>query len=93
MADITFKDVFRGAVASGKIELKPSTIARIRKGTIAKGDPIAAASRGRAGRKEHASNATILPSSSDHECSNGRQDRSILGHGSFDSEDNSKDRC
>ena len=44
MADITFKkEVLREAIASGKIELKPSTIARIRKGTIAKGDPIAAA--------------------------------------------------
>jgi cyclic pyranopterin phosphate synthase len=44
MADITFKkDILREAVASGKIELKPSTIARIRSGSIAKGDPIAAA--------------------------------------------------
>lgn len=44
MADITFKkDVLREAVASGKIELKPSTIRRIRRGQIAKGDPMAAA--------------------------------------------------
>jgi len=44
MADITSKkDVLREAVASGKIHLKPSTIARIRKGRIEKGDPIAAA--------------------------------------------------
>jgi len=44
MADITFKkEVLRQAVASGKIQLKPSTIALIQKGRIAKGDPIAAA--------------------------------------------------
>jgi len=44
MADISSKkDVFRQAVASGKILLKPSTIVRIRNGRIAKGDPIAAA--------------------------------------------------
>jgi cyclic pyranopterin phosphate synthase len=44
MADITSKpDVIRQAVASGKIQLKPSTIARVRKGGIAKGDPMAAA--------------------------------------------------
>lgn len=44
MADITSKrEVLRQAVASGKIQLKPSTIARIRNGRIAKGDPIAAA--------------------------------------------------
>jgi cyclic pyranopterin phosphate synthase len=44
MADITSKkEVFREAIASGKIHLKPSTIARIRKGRIEKGDPIAAA--------------------------------------------------
>lgn len=44
MADITLKkEVLRQAVASGKIQLKPSTISRIRKGRIAKGDPIAAA--------------------------------------------------
>jgi len=43
MADITSKKEFlRQAVASGKIQLKPSTITRIRKGQIAKGDPIAA---------------------------------------------------
>lgn len=44
MADITLKnEVLREAVASGRIQLKPSTIARIRKGRVAKGDPIAAA--------------------------------------------------
>lgn len=44
MADITFKkEVLREATASGRIQLKPSTIARIRKGQIAKGDPMAAA--------------------------------------------------
>lgn len=44
MADITFKEeILRQATASGKIQLKPSTITRIRKGRIAKGDPIAAA--------------------------------------------------
>lgn len=44
MADITRKkEILRQAVASGTIELRPSTIARIRKGRIAKGDPIAAA--------------------------------------------------
>jgi len=44
MADITSKkEILRQAVASGKIQLKPSTIKRIRKGQIAKGDPIAAA--------------------------------------------------
>ena len=44
MADITSKpEVLRQAIASGKIQLKPSTIALIRKGRIAKGDPIAAA--------------------------------------------------
>jgi len=44
MADITSKpDVIRQAVASGKIQLKPSTIARVRKGGIAKGDLMAAA--------------------------------------------------
>ena len=44
MADITSKpEVLRQAVASGKIQLKPSTIAKIRNGRIAKGDPIAAA--------------------------------------------------
>ncbi|WP_455285512.1 cyclic pyranopterin monophosphate synthase MoaC, partial [[Eubacterium] cellulosolvens] len=44
MADITFKkEVLREATASGRIHLKPSTIARIRKGQIAKGDPMAAA--------------------------------------------------
>ena len=44
MADITFKkEVLRQATASGRIQLKPSTIARIRKGQTAKGDPMAAA--------------------------------------------------
>jgi len=44
MADITSKpEVLRQAVASGRIQLKPSTIARVRNGRIAKGDPIAAA--------------------------------------------------
>jgi cyclic pyranopterin phosphate synthase len=44
MADITSKpEVLRQAVASGKIQLKPSTITKIRNGRIAKGDPIAAA--------------------------------------------------
>jgi len=44
MADITSKpEVLRQAVASGKIQLKPSTITKIRSGSIAKGDPIAAA--------------------------------------------------
>jgi len=44
MADITLKkEVLRQAVALGTIRLKPSTISRIRKGRIAKGDPIAAA--------------------------------------------------
>lgn len=44
MADITLKkEVLRQAVASGTLQLKPSTIARIRKGRVAKGDPIAAA--------------------------------------------------
>ena len=44
MADITAKpEVLRQAVASGKIQLKPSTISKIRNGRIAKGDPIAAA--------------------------------------------------
>jgi cyclic pyranopterin phosphate synthase len=44
MADITDKkDVVREAVASGRIQLKSSTIARIRKGGIMKGDALAAA--------------------------------------------------
>jgi cyclic pyranopterin phosphate synthase len=44
MADITSKpEVLRQAVASGRIQLKSSTIARIRNRRIAKGDPIAAA--------------------------------------------------
>ncbi len=44
MADITSKrEVLRQAVASGKIQLKPSTITKIRNGRIAKGDPLAAA--------------------------------------------------
>ena len=44
MADITSKpEVLRQAVASGRIQLKQSTIARIRSRRIAKGDPIAAA--------------------------------------------------
>ena len=44
MADITSKpEVLRQAVASGRIQLKPSTIARIRNSRIAKGDPTAAA--------------------------------------------------
>jgi len=44
MADITSKkNVLRQAVASGKIVLKPSTIAKIRNRRVAKGDPLAAA--------------------------------------------------
>jgi cyclic pyranopterin phosphate synthase len=44
MADITSKpEVLRQAVASGRIQLKPSTISKIRNGRIAKGDPMAAA--------------------------------------------------
>ena len=44
MADITSKpEVLRQAVASGRIQLRPSTITKIRNGRIAKGDPIAAA--------------------------------------------------
>lgn len=44
MADITSKpEVLRQAVASGTIQLKQSTIARIRSSRIAKGDPVAAA--------------------------------------------------
>ena len=44
MADITSKpEVLRQAVASGKIQLRPSTITKIRNGRIAKGDPMAAA--------------------------------------------------
>jgi cyclic pyranopterin phosphate synthase len=44
MADITSKpEVLRQAVASGRIQLKPSTISKIRSGRIAKGDPMAAA--------------------------------------------------
>jgi cyclic pyranopterin phosphate synthase len=44
MADITMKkEVLRQATASGTIQLKPSTVTRIRKGRIAKGDPVAAA--------------------------------------------------
>lgn len=44
MADITSKpEVLRQAIASGRIQLRQSTIARIRRGRIAKGDPTAAA--------------------------------------------------
>ena len=44
MADITSKkNVLRQALASGKIVLKPSTIAKIRNRRVAKGDPLAAA--------------------------------------------------
>jgi cyclic pyranopterin phosphate synthase len=44
MADITSKpEVLRQAVASGKIQLRRSTITKIRSGRIAKGDPLAAA--------------------------------------------------
>lgn len=44
MADITHKkEVLRQAVASGRIQLKSSTITRIRNAGIAKGDPMAAA--------------------------------------------------
>ena len=44
MADITSKpEVLRQAVASGRIQLRPSTISKIRSGRIAKGDPLAAA--------------------------------------------------
>ncbi len=44
MADITRKkDVLRFAVAEGRLRLKRSTVARIRKGQVEKGDPLAAA--------------------------------------------------
>jgi len=44
MADITSKkNVLRQALASGKIVLKPSTIAKIQSRQVAKGDPLAAA--------------------------------------------------
>ena len=44
MVDITGKkEVFREAVAIGRIKLKPSTIALIKKGKIEKGDPLAVA--------------------------------------------------
>lgn len=43
-ADISKKPVtFRTATASGKIKLKPSTVARIRKGLTEKGDPMSLA--------------------------------------------------
>ena len=41
-ADISKKPVtYRVATASGKIRLRPSTMARIRKGLVEKGDPLA----------------------------------------------------
>ena len=41
MADITSKpDIVRQAIASGKIQLKPSTIARVRKAGIVKGKAL-----------------------------------------------------
>jgi len=44
MVDITGKkEVFREAVAVGRIKLKPNTIALIKKGKIEKGDPLAVA--------------------------------------------------
>jgi len=44
MVDISPKEtIFREAVAVGEIKLKPSTIARLRKGNVEKGDAIAAA--------------------------------------------------
>jgi len=44
MVDITGKnEVFREAVATGRIRLKPSTIMLIREGKIEKGNPLAAA--------------------------------------------------
>jgi len=44
MADITSKpEILRQAIASGRIQLRPSTISKIRSGRIAKGDPLAAA--------------------------------------------------
>lgn len=44
MADITSKrDVLREAIAVGEIKLRPSTLARIKRKRIAKGDPLAAA--------------------------------------------------
>ena len=43
-ADISKKPVtFRTATASGRIKLRPSTVARIRKGLTEKGDPMALA--------------------------------------------------
>lgn len=44
MVDISAKEtIFREAVAVGEIKLKPSTIARLRKRNVEKGDAIAAA--------------------------------------------------
>jgi len=44
MVDITGKkEVFREAVATGRIKLKPSTITLIKEGKIEKGNPLAAA--------------------------------------------------
>jgi cyclic pyranopterin phosphate synthase len=44
MVDIASKEVIvREATAVGEIKLKPSTITRLKKGTLAKGDAIAAA--------------------------------------------------
>jgi len=44
MVDITGKkEVFREAVAAGRIKLKPNTVALIKKGKIEKGDPLAVA--------------------------------------------------
>jgi cyclic pyranopterin phosphate synthase len=41
MVDITTKpEIFREAVAVGKLKLRAETVERIKKGTIAKGDPI-----------------------------------------------------
>ena len=44
MIDVSAKpEILREATASGKIKLKPATIALIREGKIAKGDPLYAA--------------------------------------------------
>lgn len=44
MADVTGKEeVFREAMASGRIRLKPQTVALIKEGKIAKGDPLVTA--------------------------------------------------
>ena len=44
MADITRKEeIFRQAVAVGRLKVRPSTINKIRRGEVEKGDPMAAA--------------------------------------------------